>query len=226
MATEMLEQLLAEDSNLGGSRDYRGRDRVSISGRPRGSQQEGLCEKDILSITRTGSGEKRPEGGSTLVEVKTERWFHVLTDGKGQPRWELAHGPLDVECVKLHPNDHRWFSADDAQAASAAVAGLVALKAELGKGGSRIETLCRSRCPDLAALAEGIDPLQPSGAWRFHGQDCPSDRWCVDVLLDNRGCGSWSAQLRMDRIDIRRFRSVRIGHFVGGLHCGEMEMEP
>jgi hypothetical protein len=29
----------------------------------------------------------------------------------------------------------------------------------------------------------------------------------------------------MDPVDIRRFRSARIGDFVGALHCGEMEME-
>jgi hypothetical protein len=228
IAKEMLEQLLAEDSNLGGSRDYRGRDHVSISGRPRGSQRPGLCERDILRMERASKEEKRPEGGSTLLEVKTERWFYVLADAKEQPRWELAYEPLDRECVKLHPHHHRWFSAASVDTAVSAVAGLAALKAELGRpGSSKIEASCRwmGRCPDFAELAKLIDPLQPSGAWQFHGSDCPQDRWCVDVLLDNPGCGGWSAQLRMDRTGIRQFRSARIGNFVGALHCGEMEVE-
>ena len=228
VAREMLDQLLAEDDNLGGFRDYRGRDHGSVGGRPRGSDKPGLCERDILSITRASADEKRPEGGSTLLELKSERWFYVIADPKGQPRWELGGEPLDRECVKVHPGQHGWFTATNSDAASSAVAGLIALKAELGRPGSRkIEKFCMSKrnCPDLAAVARLIDPLEPSGAWLFRGDRCPDDGWCVDVLLDNPGCGAWSTQLRMDGIDIRRFRSARIGHFVGALHCGEMEME-
>jgi hypothetical protein len=228
MAREMLEQLLAEDSNLGGFTDYRGRDHVSLSGRPRGSPRPGLCERDILRMERASKEEKRPEGGSTLLEVKTERWFYVLADARKQPRWELAYEPLDRECVKLHPGDFRWFSAENADAAISAVAGLAALKAELARPGSKkIDASCglMGRCPDFAELAERIDPLRPVGAWLFRRPDCPGDRWCVDVLLENPGCGGWSAQLRMEATDIRRFRSARIGDFVGALHCGEMEVE-
>ena len=227
-AREMLGQLLAEDQNLGGFTDYRGRYHLLIHGQPRGSDRPGLCEKDVLSMTRASAAEKRPEGGSTLLEVKSERWFYVAADAREQPRWELAGEPLDRECVGADAGHDRWFTATDALAASSAVAGLIALKAELAKRGStRIEARCRPAgdCPDFAALAERIDPLQPSGAWSFRDSDCPKDRWCVDVLLDNPGCGAWSSQLRMDRIDTHRFRSARIGDFVGALHCGEMEME-
>jgi len=228
MASELFDQLLTEDSNADAWRDYRGRDHVSLDGRPRGSNRQGLCERDILRMERASKEEKRPEGGSTLLEVKTERWFYVLSDAKNEPRWEVGYEPLDRECVKLDPNNHRWFSATDADAAVSAVAGLVALKAELGRPSSKkIEASCGffGKCPAFAELAERIDPLHPSGAWLFAGKDCPEDRWCVDVLLDNVGCGAWSTQLRMDRIHITHFHSARIGHFVGGLHCGEMEME-
>ena len=224
-ARELLEQLLAEDSNVGGFRDYRGRDHVSIEGRPRRSPRPGLCEKDILRMERASKDEKRPEGASTLMEVQTERWFYVVADARNQPRWDLAWEPLDRECAKLTP--HRWFSATNVDAALSAVAGLTALKSELNRPGSRkIEPFCgiARKCPDLAKLAERIDPLQPSGAW-LRERDCPKDRWCVDVLLDNVGCGAWSTQLRMESTDITRFRSARIGDFVGALHGGEMEME-
>jgi hypothetical protein len=227
MAREAFEQLLAEDENLGGFVDYRGRQHVSIGGRPRASGEDGLCERDILSIVHAGR-ETGPPGGSTIVEIKSERWFYVLADDKGQPRWDLRAEPLDRACAAVHPGESAWFTATTADAAVSAVAGLIALKAEMARPGSRmIEQRCRpaSGCPDLARLAALIDPLEPSGAWLRPGRDCPDDRWCVEVLLDHPGCGGWSTLLRMDPVDTRRFRSARIGAFVGALHCGEEAAE-
>jgi hypothetical protein len=226
-ARDMLEQFLAEDEHLSLFRSYDGNDGVIIAPRGRASNRDGMCERDVITIQRAAADRLPTPGSSAIREVKAEKWFYVVTDESDQPLWTLRGNDLERRCAAVPANQSRWFSADDVDSALSAVHGLFALKTELLKPSSeRVEKECGliGRCPESASLAERIDPLRPIGAWKFR-LNCPQDRWCVDVLLDNVGCGAWSTQLRMESTDITSFRSARIGHFVGGLHCGEMEVE-
>ena len=228
-ATEVLEQLVAEDGNLAGSRDYRGHDHVLIQSHPRASEQGGLCEFDLLVIERAAAEMTRPAGSSTIRSVETKSWFYVLTNESEQPSWEIQGEEQERRCAAIHPDDHRWFEADDENVAHSVVSGLFTLVAELRKPRSRLiewrHCAIGGECPNRSELAERIDPLNPGMARLSIYQRCPEGRWCVSTLLDNPGCGAWSAQLLMDGVHTDRLMMARIDGFVGALHCGEQAME-
>jgi hypothetical protein len=226
MAREVMEQLIAGDDHPFKLRTYDGHDVVYMTSGPRASRTGGICQSDSLTVERAPADRLPLPGSSPIREIKAESHYYVVADEREQPLWTLQGNALEERCAAIDTAHYRWFTADDLDAAKSAVIGLTALKVELMKPSSpQVENRCVPSCPGPAELARRIDPLRPVGAWRFDRGDCPKGRWCVDVLLDNVGCGAWSTQLRMDDVEITRFRSARIGYFVGALACGEMEME-
>jgi hypothetical protein len=228
LARELFEQLLAEDANIGGQRYPDGRDYILINTRPRASDEGGLCTYDLLFVERAALVPPPQPGGTTIRRFETQRWFFVLTGAGGQPDWEVRGEELERRCAATNGADASWFEADDPLTARATVSALFTLAAELRKPHSgMIEWQCGPgpNCPDRIALAERIRPLSPMMATRRVYERCPEGRLCVQTLLRNPGCGSWSTQLQIDPEHPDRLRFARIGNFVGALACGEMEMD-
>jgi hypothetical protein len=230
IAGEAIGVLLQEDDNLSITRSYDGSEIVSISTRPRAAQVDSFCVFDNLRIRRAGPTVEMAEGiglapGSARIRsVESDQWFYVLVDERERPVPDVRGRELEGRCADVHPAQHRWFRADDAQIARSVVAGLTSLAEELRSGRSRrIEWRCApSRCPSAERLAERIDPLNPMMATRGFGS-CPEGRWCVHTLLDNPGgCGAWSTDLEMEGNAPTRLVRARIGNFVGS-HCGHVE---
>jgi hypothetical protein len=223
-ARQSFEQLLAEEDHVSHFTTYQGHDVVTLTTRGRAARGEGLCEQESLTIERAPPDRLPTPESSAIRETRTEKSFLVLTDERERPLWALKETELERRCAEIYPGTARWFSADDADTARSAIHGLFALKAELSKPSpAQVEWKCgpRQKCPEPAGLSGLINPLSPSGA-RRSDPDCPKHRFCVDVLV-MVSCGAWNVQLRMEPVDIDRFRSARIG-FIHGHHCGEMGM--
>lgn len=228
LARELLDQLLAEDANLGGQRNPDGRAYILIRTRPRASAEGGLCTQDLLFVERAPPVPPPQPGGSTIRKLETRRSFFVLTGAGGRPDWEVRGEELERRCAATNGADASWFDADDPQTARSTVSALFTLAAELRKPHSgMIEWQCGPEpdCPDRVAIADRIQPLSPMMASHQFYVRCPEGRQCIQTLLRNPGCGSWSTQLQIDPDHPDRLRFARIGNFAGALACGEMEMD-
>jgi hypothetical protein len=221
-ARGVLEQLFAEDRDVYHHRDGRGHDRVEIDTRPRASDSEGICQIDRLEIERDSAG--------AIRKVETTHWFLVLTGAADKPRWDLEGEELEKSCAAAEWSD-RWFEADEAFDAEAAVVALLALKKELLKAEPTAGVWgcgIRKDCPDPKAIGERIDPLNPQKV-RDGGQGgvpCPETLYCVSVSLSHTDCDNRVTQLRLNRSREFRFHSARPGWKIHVLHCGEVPYDP
>src|SRR5688500_10307510 len=69
LAHDLLEQLVAEDDNPGGFRDYRQHDHISIMTHPRASVEGGLCERDRLTVERAPATQPSLAASSTIRSI-------------------------------------------------------------------------------------------------------------------------------------------------------------
>ena len=221
-ARGVLEQLLAEDREVYHHDDSRGHDTVEIDSRARASDRDGVCQIDRLEIERDSAG--------AIRKVETKHWFLIATGPAEKPRWDLEGEELEKSCAATDWSD-RWFEADEAFDAEAAVVALLALKKELLKAEpTRGVWPCRTRedCPDPKAIGERIDPLRPQSVSHggHSGVPCPESLYCVSVSLSHTDCDSWVTQLRLHRSGEFRFHSARPGWKIHVLHCGQIPWDP
>lgn len=221
-ARGVLEQLLAEDREVYHHRDSRGHDVVEVDTRARASDRDGVCQIDRLEIERDSAG--------AFGKVEVTHWFLVRTGPAEKPRWDLEGDELEKSCAAAQWAD-RWFEADEAFDAEAAVVALLALKKELLKTEPAPGIwACSGRedCPNPKAIGERIDPLRPARVSHggLGGVPCPKKLYCVSVSLPHTDCDTWVTQLRLDRTSGFRFHSARPAWKIHVLHCGQIPWDP
>lgn len=220
-ARKVLEQLLAEDPKVY-HREWEGIVEVGVNTKVRAADRNGICQRDRLEI------EKPSAGGFRRVE--TSHWFYIVAGPDQKPRWDLEGEALETVCAGVERSE-RWFQADEAFDAEAAVVALAGLKAALSE--PRPEPgvwSCRKgrKCPDPKALAAQIDPLNPGRVYDggHGGVSCPEDLYCVAVSLSHTKCDNWVTQLRIDRSSGFRFHSARAAYPLWVHHCDDPTLYP
>lgn len=203
-----------------------------VSTRPRGTDVGGICASDRVTMVMAppAAAAAAPAAGAQRARIRAldvRHQFHVLRteDDEPAPRWDVAADALEAACAAMRDYEFDWIEADNVDDAQAAVRGLLAVKAELGRPDSpRIRVRCPGRgCFDRAAVAALIEPLDFFSVIRSNSQRCGGgERYRCQLLFvfDPRLCGGWELLVQSDWDQPFRLRAATFIQRAGiMIHC-------
>lgn len=201
-----------------------------VTTRPRGTGVGGICASDRVMMVMAppaapaGAPGARP---ARIRELGLSHQFHVLRSEADDPapRWDVAADALEAACAGMSDHEFHWIEADSVADAQAAVRGLLAVKAALGRPDSpRIRARCPGRnCFNRAAMAALIRPLDFFSVIRSDSSRCGGgERYRCQLLFvsDPQLCGGWELLVQSDWDEPFRLRAATFIQRAGiMIHC-------